>query len=85
MQRRKDDNSSVKFFNKFARWFAMLMTLLYVCLGLFILLADQQKLNLNIPSTVKTILGGVLILYGVLRFVRAYQSGSKRDDRKYED
>ncbi|WP_242923734.1 hypothetical protein [Pontibacter liquoris] len=83
MQRRREENSSVKFFNKFARGFALLMTLLYVALGLFILLADEQRLNLTIPETVKTILGGILILYGVLRFVRVYQ-GSKQKKR-YED
>ena len=84
MQRRREDNSSVRFFNKFGRWFAMLMTLMYVGLGLFILLADANKLNLAIPATVKTILGSILILYGILRFVRVYQSGSKRK-RKNED
>jgi len=84
MERRKEDSSPVNIFNKFAKWFALLMTLLYVGLGLFLLLADERKLNLAIPEAVKTILGGILILYGIIRFIRVYQSGSKRN-RRYED
>lgn len=84
MERRKQDNSPVNIFNKFAKWFALLMTLLYVGLGLFLLLADEKKLNIAVPHTVKIILGGILILYGIVRFIRVYQNDSKRK-RRYED
>ncbi len=84
MQIRKRNDSPTNNFNKFANWFALIMALLYVGMGSFLLLVDEKKFNLAIPHTVKNILGGVLILYGIMRFVRLYQNSSKRNKR-YED
>jgi hypothetical protein len=79
--RREDEKPSVTFFNKFARYFGMLMTLVYVALGLFIIFMDAEQYNMDISQATRTIFGGTLILYGIVRFIRAYQvtSKSKRD------
>ncbi|MBF8965372.1 hypothetical protein I0P70_19140 [Pontibacter sp. FD36] len=80
--RREDEKPSVTFFNKFARYFGMLMTLVYVALGLFIIFMDEEQYNLDMSQTARTIFGGTLILYGLIRLVRAYQVNSKsRRDR----
>ncbi|MHC2992725.1 hypothetical protein OB13_14460 [Pontibacter sp. HJ8] len=78
---RDRDRSTVTFFNKFARYFGMLMTLIYVALGLFLLFMNGEEYNLAISDTARRIFGGTLILYGIVRFVRAYQviSKSNRD------
>ena len=68
------------FLRKFVYYFSMLMTLVYVGLGIFIIFADEQQMNLDIPQSMKYLLGGILILYGVVRFVRAYQQKSKKND-----
>lgn len=79
--RRREEKSPVTVFNKFARYFGMLMTLVYVAAGIFILFMDPQQYNLNMSDTARNIFGGILILYGIVRFVRAYQvnAKSKRD------
>ncbi|MCP2045661.1 hypothetical protein L1278_003727 [Pontibacter sp. HSC-36F09] len=81
--RRGDERTSVTAFNKFARYFGMLMTLIYVAAGVFLLLMDTEKYNLNMSDQARTIFGGILILYGLIRFIRAYQVNSKsRRDRQ---
>lgn len=79
--RRDAEKPSVTFFNKFARYFGMLMTLVYVAVGLFIIFMDAEQYNLDMSETARRIFGGTLILYGIVRFIRAYQvtSKSKRD------
>ncbi len=81
--RRGEDKPTVTFFNKFARYFGMLMTLVYVALGLFIMFMDEEQYNLDMSDTARKIFGGTLILYGLVRFIRAYQvnAKSKRDSR----
>ena len=83
--RRGEEKPSVEFFNKFARYFGMLMTLIYVALGLFFIFMDEDQYNLNIAETPRMIFGGTLILYGVIRFVRAYQVNSKSRRDRYND
>lgn len=80
-QRQKPTNS----FAKFVRIFGLLMTTLYIGLGLFIIFADKQMLNLNIPENYRVILGGILILYGIVRFIRVYQTNSKRNRDRHEE
>lgn len=68
---------------KFVRIFSLLMTLLYVGLGIFLIAIDKDRLNLNISDEVRLVLGGVLILYGAVRFIRVYQVSKK--SRRYRD
>jgi hypothetical protein len=78
MIRPQRQKPSTNAFAKFVRIFGLLMTTLYIGLGLFIIFADKQMLNLNIPDNYRVILGGILILYGTVRFIRVYQTNSKR-------
>jgi hypothetical protein len=82
---RDRDRSTVTFFNKFARYFGMLMTLIYVALGLFLLFIDGEDYNLAISDSARMIFGGTLILYGIVRFVRAYQMNSKSNRNRDND
>lgn len=81
-KREKQNNS---FFRKFVMYFSMIMTLIYVALGIFLIFADEGLLNLSIPDNVKIVLGGVLILYGAIRFVRVYQQNAKNKRNSNED
>ncbi|MFD2512745.1 hypothetical protein ACFSRY_02595 [Pontibacter locisalis] len=70
---------------KFVRIFTLLMTLLYVALGLFLIFIDEGQLNLNLPDEVRIVLGGILILYGAARFIRVYQLNKRSKNRIDED
>jgi predicted membrane channel-forming protein YqfA (hemolysin III family) len=83
--KRDEEKPSVNFFNKFARYFGMLMTLVYVALGLFIMFMDDELYNLDMSQTARMLFGGTLILYGVVRFVRAYQINNKSKRNRYND
>lgn len=82
MQRPNRRRQSATIFNKFAFIFGLLMTVIYLALGLFIIFSDSTDINLNIPQNIKILLGGTFILYGIVRFIRVYQTRSKsRNDR----
>ncbi|ARS36655.1 hypothetical protein [Pontibacter actiniarum] len=81
--RKDDEKPAPTLFSKFARIFGLFMTLFYVALGLFIMFAGE-RLRLDIADSVKYMLGGVLILYGIVRFVRVYSSTRSKNNR-YED
>lgn len=80
---KRDDKPVTNAYNKFARIFGMLMSLLYVGLGLFIMFASD-KLRLTLPDNIKYLLGGILILYGIVRFVRVFITRRSNKNR-YED
>ncbi len=81
--RRENERQTQSMFAKFARIFGIFMTLLYICMGIFIMFAGDT-MNLDIPDTMKYALGGILILYGIVRFVRVYNS-TKSNRNRYED
>ena len=81
--RREDKRPQQSTFSKFARIFGVVMTLLYVAMGVFILFAGDT-LNLDMPDSMKYSLGGILILYGIVRFVRVYNT-SRSNRNRYED
>lgn len=83
--KKEEDNQQLNFFRKFTRIFTMLMTLVYIALGIFIIFA-ANNLRLSISNEIRYALGGILILYGVVRFVRAYQRNKRNtEDNRYED
>ena len=86
MQRPKRDDNQRRgnFYNKFARIFGLLMTLVYVALGLFIIFAGDN-LNLSIGVEVRYFLGGIMILYGIVRFIRVYQTSTRNRKNRYEE
>lgn len=61
------------------------MTVLYIVLGVFIIFVDAETMNLNMSKDFKIVLGGVLILYGVIRFIKVYQGITKKESRRYEE
>lgn len=65
---------------KFVFYFSLIMTLIYVGLGIFLIFADEEMMNLDIPASMRYLLGGILIIYGIVRFVRAYQQNSKKNE-----
>ena len=71
-------------FAKFVRIFGLLMTTLYIVLGVFLIFIDEQTMNLNMSQEFRYILGGVMILYGIIRFIKVYQTNTK-DKRRYEE
>lgn len=83
--RKEREKPTNTFFTKFVFYFGLLMTLIYVMLGLFLIFADKDQLNLAIPENIKVILGGVLILYGIIRFIRVWQANSKNGRKKYDE
>jgi surface polysaccharide O-acyltransferase-like enzyme len=76
---------NTSFLAKFVKIFGLLMTTLYVVLGVYLIFTDEQNSNLNIPAKFRYILGGVLILYGIFRFIRVLQANSRKDRRRYEE
>lgn len=82
--RRDDKKPTANFYNKFARIFGLLMTLVYAALGLFIIFAGDN-LNLSTSVEVRYFLGGILILYGIVRFIRVYQTSTRNRNNKNED
>ena len=53
------------------RYFFLFMTLTYIGLGIYFWLAPLTALNLSLSN--RRILGGILVFYGIIRFVRTYQ------------
>jgi len=53
------------------RYFLLIMTLVYIALGIYLWLAPPVALNLSLIN--RRILGGIFVFYGILRFVRTYQ------------
>ncbi|QCR24302.1 hypothetical protein C1N53_19365 [Pontibacter sp. SGAir0037] len=72
-------------YGKIALAFGVLMTAVYLGLGLFIIFSDSTQINLNIPQNIKILLGGTFILYGIVRFVRVYQNNSKSKQNRNND
>jgi cytochrome c biogenesis protein CcdA len=85
MIRPQRQKPSANNFSKFVNIFGMLMTFLYIGLGLLLIFVDAETMNLNMSKDLKYILGGVLILYGLIRFVKVYQNITKKERRRYEE
>lgn len=85
MIRPQREKPSLNSFSKFVKIFGLLMTVVYIGLGIFIIFADAETMNLNMSKDFKYVLGGVLILYGIIRFVKVYQTNTKKERRRYEE
>lgn len=53
------------------RYFLLVMAIVYFGLGVYLCLAPVTAINL--PLSVRRLLGGVFIVYGIIRFVRVYR------------
>ncbi|RAU81519.1 hypothetical protein [Pontibacter arcticus] len=86
MNRPRKNKSINVSYSKFARIFGLVMTLVYVSLGLFIMFVPEESNSLAIPRDMRYVIGGILILYGVLRFIRIYQTNAKnKRHNRYEE
>lgn len=85
MLRPQRPNSSRNPVQRFVRIFTLLMTLLYVALGLFLIFIDYTNLNLDLSNEVRYVLGGILILYGIARFIRVYQLNKRSNNKTNEE
>ncbi|RNI30217.1 hypothetical protein EFA69_12015 [Rufibacter immobilis] len=65
------------------KYMSILMVLLYFGFGLYVLLSSPKQIPF--PKEYKIILGGLLLFYGFIRFVRAYQQYFKKPRRNEED
>jgi cytochrome c biogenesis protein CcdA len=81
--RKKTERTSRKTFGNFAMFFSIGMGLIYFGFGVFVIFSEPGLIA--IEPTWKYILGVVLILWGCMRFFRAYQQRTKERHRKYED
>ncbi|GAA4378118.1 hypothetical protein [Hymenobacter koreensis] len=61
---------------RLSRYFALLMAVIYVALGIFLFLAPDGMLTLS--RTARQIVGGLFVLYGLIRFVRTIRQFSPR-------
>ncbi|WP_192822310.1 hypothetical protein [Rufibacter sp. LB8] len=61
------------------KYTSLLMVALYLGFGIYILQSSQEQMAF--PQQYKYILGGMLVFYGLLRFVRAYQQYFKKNRR----
>ncbi|GAB2789519.1 uncharacterized membrane protein HdeD (DUF308 family) [Hymenobacter luteus] len=64
------------------RYFTLLMSVIYVGLGLYLWFAPAGALTLG--DTVRRLLAAVFVFYGIIRFVRTYRQHFKknRDDAR---
>lgn len=60
------------------RYFSLVMSAAYIALGAYLFLASPEAFSLS-PG-VQKILGGVFVLYGIIRFVRTYQQYFKKSN-----
>ncbi len=62
---------------RLVRYFVLAMALLYVGLGIWLWASAQTPSDgsvINLSSTARRVLGSVFIVYGLIRFGRAYQA-----------
>lgn len=60
------------------RYFSLFMALAYISLGIFLWFASPEVFSLS--PTVQRTLGGIFVLYGIIRFVRTYQQHFKKSN-----
>ena len=81
----KRERATPSVFKKLVFYFTLVMTLIYIGAGIMLVFADVEQFNLSMPRNMKIILGGALILYGIVRFVRVYQQSSQKRHDKFRD
>ncbi|WP_226270650.1 hypothetical protein [Hymenobacter pini] len=59
------------------RYFTLVMSVLYVALGVVLWLAPAGAFNL--PTTPRYLLAAVFVFYGIIRFVRTYRQHFKKN------
>jgi hypothetical protein len=75
--RSPDERPTGKTAHKFLKYFSLFMTLVYPAFGLYLLLSSPDQIALD--QSTKIILGTMLILYGIFRFIRTYKRYFRQD------
>jgi putative flippase GtrA len=68
--------------SKLLRYFLVFMTLVYMGLGVALWVLPPHVLNL--AMTTRRILGGVFVIYGIIRFVRIYRQHFQSSSSSHE-
>lgn len=64
--------------NKFAYYFGILMVIAYAGTGIYLILGTIN----SIPKNTKVILGIILVIYSLIRFLRLFKQVSNKDFEK---
>lgn len=60
------------------RYFSLFMSAAYIALGVYLFVAAPEAFSLS--PAVQQILGGIFVVYGIIRFVRTYQQHFKKSN-----
>ena len=66
---------------RLVRYFVLVMALVYLGLGVWLFWSAGEPASgglLQLGATGRRVLGGVFILYGLMRFVRGYQTNFRK-------
>ena len=61
---------------RFSHYFMLVMATLYVGLGIFLWTEAASVITISVGK--RQLLGGIFVLYGIIRFVRTYQQHFKK-------
>ncbi|MBA9077726.1 hypothetical protein FHS90_002444 [Rufibacter quisquiliarum] len=81
-QRRPPQKKPTSAYHNIMKYVSLVMVFIYFGFGLYVLLSSPDQIAL--PKEYKIIIGGLLVFYGFIRFVRAYQEYFKKN-RRYEE
>ncbi|MFC5270611.1 hypothetical protein [Adhaeribacter terreus] len=80
---RNPRNQPESTYTKIVKYFSLVMTLLYPAIGVFLFFSTPEQVRLD--ETTKKILGGVLVVYGIIRAIRVYQEHFKNKNRHHRE
>ncbi|GAB3722029.1 hypothetical protein GCM10027594_02650 [Hymenobacter agri] len=66
---------------RLVRYFVLIMALVYLGLGVWLFWSASEPSGgglLQLGTTGRRVLGGVFILYGLMRFIRGYQANFRK-------
>ncbi|MDQ2792632.1 MAG: hypothetical protein M3Y12_01290 [Bacteroidota bacterium] len=73
---------------RLVRYFVLVMALVYLGLGVWLFLSASEPAAggvLQLGATGRRVLGGVFVLYGLLRFIRGYQTNFRKKTNTHDD
>lgn len=73
---------------RLVRYFVLVMALVYLGLGTWLFWSANEPVSggvVQLGATGRRILGGVFILYGLLRFIRGYQVNFRKKTNLNDD
>lgn len=80
--RRTSERRPQTTYDNVIKYTSLVMVAIYLGVGLYVLLSSPEQMALS--QQVKMIVGGMLIVYAFIRFVRVYQRYFKKSRRDEE-